>query len=83
MTMTAGDAPYVTACALGLAFSHRPHLDAVEELIRAAEGRVATLKAARAALPGHALEDPSQVRAAARLLTAAAAAVRERSTVLR
>lgn len=67
---------YVTACALGLAFSRHELDDAVVDLLGAADGSAETLDAARAALLAYPTGDPSVARAADDLLAAAASAAR-------
>lgn len=67
------DVAYVTACALGLAFSEQREAEAIAELISAARGRRETLEAARDALSRYPAEDAAVVRAASELLTSAAA----------
>lgn len=70
------DVAYVTACALGLAFSEHRGEEAVDELVSAAQGRRETLAAARDALEGYPCEDPTVVGTAAELLSSAAEAAR-------
>lgn len=70
------DVAYVTACALGLAFSQHRDDDAVRDLLRAADARGDLLEAARQALPRYAAVDAAMVLAAAELLDHAAVAVR-------
>lgn len=66
------DVAYVTACALGLAFSEHDGIEAIQALVRAAAGRRETLEGAREALPGYPGKDPAVVQAASALLIAAA-----------
>lgn len=67
---------YVTAYALGLAFSGHRGDDAVVELLTAADGCPETLNAARAALPANPCHSPSTVLAADELLMSAEGAAR-------
>lgn len=70
------DVAYVTACALGLAFSEHRGSEAIAELTSAAGGRWETLEAARDALSRYPAEDAAVVRAASELLTSAVATAR-------
>lgn len=70
---------YVTACALGLAFSQHEGDEAVVDLLTAAEARPETLNAARTALTAYPSEDRAIVLAAGELLAAAERAARVRA----
>lgn len=67
---------YVTACALGLAFSEHDRDGAVADLLAAAEGSPDTLHAARTALLAYPSQGPAVLRAAHELLVSAEEAAR-------
>lgn len=65
------DVAYVACCALGLAFSDGSRDQGIDDLRRAANGKVGVLKRAQEVLPASPIEDTTVVGAASTLLAAA------------